>query len=122
MSVIKTHKGAELNLEHYKGKSIVDFEFEMLDDEDEALDLTVYSNIFLKIYAKRGGTEIDSFDYNSGLTVVSNIISWDVDKVRMDLYRIGLTYYHHCYGVLDIAGNELVSREDLLFYGNSPVR
>lgn len=114
---IKTHIGAELDLEHYKGKSISDFEFEMLDDNNVALDLTVYSKIVLELYSKRGGTLIKSFDTNSnGLSKSVNIISWDAVKTWVDSTYIGLTYYHHCYGVL--SSN---SEEDLLFYGNSEV-
>lgn len=117
MSAIKTYKGAELDLEHYKGKSIVDFEFEMLDDQDEPLDLSIYSGILLKIYAKRNGTEIDSFSIGAGLSVTDNFITWDATKVEMNLYRVGLVYYHHCYGVLTSDGEE-----DLFFYGNSPIK
>lgn len=113
---IKTHKGAELNLEHYKGVSVVDFVFELLDDESAALDLTVYSNIKLVLFHKRNGTEVDSFDYNSGLTVTDNLVTWNQSITRSGLYRIGLTYYHHCYGVLD------GGQHDLLFYGNSEIR
>lgn len=113
---IKTHKGAELNLEHYKGKSIVDFEFELLDDNSDPLDLTVYDRIVLETFHKRGGTLIDTFDNNSGLTILQNYVTWNASQMRMEMYRSGLTYYHHAYGILD------GGQTDLLFYGNSDIR
>lgn len=112
--MIATHKGARLDLQHYKGESIVDFEFEMFDDDSVALNLTVYTTIKIEMFSKRGGTLIDAWDNNSGVTITSNVINWDSSKVRQDEYRI-LTYYHHCIGVL-VSG-----QEDVLFYGNSEI-
>ena len=112
--MIATHKGARLDLQHYKGESIVDFEFEMYDDDSVALNLDVYDRIKIEMFAKRGGTLIDTWDNNSGLTMTSNVINWDSSKVRQDEYR-RLTYYHHCIGVLESG------QEDVLFYGNSEV-
>lgn len=122
--MFKTYKGGELHLEHYKGKSIVELEFEMLDDDDEALDLTRYSEIVLEIYSKRGGTLIDSWDLTDGLSVDDNFISWDASLTEMDEFRIGLTYYHHCYGVVTDQGSPVdanAGQEELLFFGNSPI-
>lgn len=112
--MIATHKGARLDLQHYKGESIVDFEFEMFDDDSVALDLTVYTLIKIQLFAKRGGTLIDTWDNNSGVTITSNVINWDATKLEMDEFR-RLTYYHHCIGV------RTNGQEDVLFYGNSEV-
>jgi hypothetical protein len=112
--MIYTYKGANLDLQHYKGKTINDFEFEMFDDDEVALDLTVYETIKIQMFAKRNGTLIDTWDNNSGVTITSNTINWDATKLEMDTYRL-LTYYHHCIGVL------ASGQEDLLFYGNSEV-
>jgi hypothetical protein len=112
--MIATHKGARLDLQHYKGESIVDFEFEMFDDDSVALNLDVYDQIKIEMFAKRGGTLIDTWDNNSGLTMTSNVINWDATKLEMDVFR-KLTYYHHCIGVL------ASGQEDVLFYGNSEV-
>lgn len=124
MSVIKTHKGAELNLQHYKGKSVVDFEFEMLDDDANALDLSIYSEIHLNVYAKRGGTLMSEFDLTDGLTVSDNIITWNAPKTWLDDYHVGIVYFHHCYGVIseDLSpSSPNAGQEDLLFYNNSEV-
>jgi hypothetical protein len=112
--MIATHKGARLDLQHYKGESIQDFEFEMCDDSGVALNLGIYTNIKIQIFAKRGGTLIRTWDNNSGLTITLNVINWDATKIQMDEYR-RLTYYHHCIGVLS------TGQEDVLFYGNSEV-
>lgn len=113
-----------MNLKHYKGKSIVDFEFEMLDDDGDALDLSIYSEIYLKVYTKRGGTELSSFDLTDGLSVFDNVITWNAAKNWTDDYHIGLTYFHHCYGVISeflSPANANAGEEDVLFYNNSEV-
>lgn len=116
MNVLKTIKGDELNLRHYKGKSVVDYWFDMLEDDGTEVDLSVYSNIKLEVFAKRGGTLIDSFDNNSGLKITGNRINWNASKSRMDVFRSGLTYYHHMIGTLEGAD---AGQQDVLFYGNS---
>lgn len=112
--MIATHKGARLDLQHYKGESIVDFEFEICDDSSLALDLSVYTSIKIQIFAKRGGTLIRTWTNNSGISITTNVINWDATKIQMDEYR-RLTYYHHCIGVLSSG------QEDVLFYGNSEI-
>lgn len=115
--MIKTYRGAELYLQHYKGKSVVDYGFEILDVDGVALDLpSRYSLIVLEFYAKRNGTLIDTFNNNSGLTYTTNTITWNASKVRMDVFRL-LTYYHHCYGVIKTAAN--LGQHDVLFFGPS---
>jgi len=112
--MIATHKGARLDLQHYKGESIVDFEFQMFDDDSVALNLDVYTLIKIQLFAKRGGTLIRTWDNNSGVTITSSTINWDATKMQMDEFR-RLEYYHHCIGVL------ASGQEDVLFYGTSEI-
>lgn len=119
MSVVKTYKGGELNLKHYKGKSIVDYYFDIEEDDGSESDLTVYNLIVLEIFAKRGGTLIETFDNNSGLTIEGNRVTWNASKAIMDQFRKGLVYYHHTYGV--IASGVNAGQQDVLFFGNSEI-
>ena len=113
MSALKTYKGSMLNLENYKGESVIDYYFDILEDDDSASDLTVYESITLSIFAKRGGTLIDLFDNNSGLTIAGNRVTWNASKARMDQFQ-RLVYYPHIVGKRKTGG-----QEDVLFYGNS---
>ncbi len=113
MSAIKTYKGGELNLKHYQGQSIVDYWFDMIEDDDSDSDLSVYSEIQFQLFAKRNGTLIRSVDNNSGLTITGSRVNMDIVKVYMSLFRSGLTYYHHMIGVM------ADGQTDVLFFGNS---
>lgn len=117
--MLKTYKGRELNLKHYKGKSIVDYWFDIEEDDDTESDLTIYSLIVLEIFAKRGGTLIETFNNNSGLTIEANRVTWNASKTIMDQFRKGLVYYHHMYGVIESGENE--GQQDVLFFGNSEI-
>lgn len=116
MSVIKLHKGAELILQDYVGTSIEGFAVELLDDDCGEMDVSVYDNFIWTVFAKRGGTVIDTMDLNSGVTLNANTITIDRSKIYSFL-RKGLTYYHHLIGVRKLVGDELTKEEDVLWYG-----
>jgi hypothetical protein len=117
VSVHKTYIGSELAMEIYKGKSIVDDYFDLTEDDGTDSDLTIYNLIVLEIFAKRGGTLIDTFNNNSGLTIEGNRVTWNASKSRMDLYLKGFVYYHHMYGV--IASGSNAGQQNVLFFGPS---
>lgn len=119
MSALKTYIGGELNLRHYKGKSIVNYWFDIEEDDGSESDLTIYNRIVLELYAKRGGTLIETFDNNSGLTIEGNRVIWNSSKSRMDQFRKGLVYYHHMYGVIAAGAN--AGQQNVLFFGNSEI-
>lgn len=119
VSALKTYIGSELNLKHYKGKSIVDYWFDITEDDGTDSDLSIYSVIRLEIFAKRGGTLIDTFDNNSGLTIEGNRVTWNASKARMDVYLKSLVYYHHMYGVIESGAN--AGQQNVLFFGNSEI-
>lgn len=106
-------------MRHYKGKSIVNDYFDLFEDDDTDSDLTIYNRIVLEIFAKRGGTLIDTFDNNSGLTIEGSRVTWNASKARMDQYLRGLVYYHHMYGVIATGAN--AGQQDVLFFGNSEI-
>lgn len=104
-------------LEDYVGTSIVDFAVELENDDCSDMDLTVYSNFHWEIFAKRGGTLIQSWDLNSGVTVLSNVITLNRSRLYGSEIRKGLTYYHHVIGVRKLEGNELTQEDEVLLYG-----
>lgn len=113
MTSFKTYKGKRLDIQHYIGKSIIEFEFQIFDYNDNEVDLSLYSDIQIRMFQKKHGTLIHTSDLDSGITLGSpdyNIF-WSV--LRADLNLIEKPYYHECVGVLDDG------EEDLLFHGIS---
>lgn len=123
MSALKTHKGAELSLEIYKGKSVVDYWFDLFEDDDSDMDLSNYEDIIMTFYSKRGGTVIATFDLDEGLSVSGNRISWNASFDDMDLFRLSLTYYHECHGVIGTTQSPAIDdgQKEVLFYGPATV-
>lgn len=109
---IKTHKGAEMPLEMYVDTSIVNFAVELEEDDCSDMDLTIYNNFTWSFLAKRGGTEIDSFDLNSGVTRLSNVLTLNQSVAQSMLYRKGLTYFHNL-----IATRSSDGQTEVLLYG-----
>lgn len=108
MSVYRTYKGGRLDLQHYKGKSIVNYEFTVLC-EDETLFFDDYSQIELRMFQKRHGTPV--FDTILDVSSPSNALIWNQDKISMDLLQ--KQYYHECVGIYPDG------QEDILFHGVS---
>jgi hypothetical protein len=115
MSVFKTYKGARIDLQHYKGKSIEGYEFEVFDNDDTAFDLSAYDDIIIKIFEKRHGTELLEFSEGNGDverdSPAGNSITWHASMTSMDLFP--KFYYHECYGVID----ESPEVNELIFHG-----
>lgn len=116
MFAVKTFKGAELNLELYKDSTVRSYEMEMLEDDCSAMDLTIYEDIQIKIYSKRGGTVLLEYALGDGIEFNSpedNFIYWTAGDFE-DLPR--LEYYIDCKGILSNG------QKDLLFYGISDLK
>jgi hypothetical protein len=110
--VFKTYKGSRLDLQHYKGKDIINYEFEILNDDGTAYDLSIYDDIIIKFFEKRHGTLLEFWDLTDGINLASpvdNFIDW---TANID-YRPKF-YYHECYGTIG-------TQEELLFHGVSEV-
>lgn len=114
--MFKTYKGARLDLQHYKGKTISGYEIEVLNDDNTEFDLSIYDDIVLKVFQKIHGTEILSYDLTDGIVLnspVDNIITWVAPMAGLNIRP--KFYYHECYGVFDDG------EEELIFHGVSQV-
>lgn len=113
--IFRTYKGKRLDLQHYKSMSIVEYEFQIFDYDDNEVDLSLYENIELNVYQKKHGTLVNSYDLSDGLSLGSPDynIYWDASIEDMNL--IQKPYYHECIGVLSDG------RTDLLFHGISEI-
>jgi len=117
VSAFKTYKGGRLDLEHYKGKTIQFYAIDIFNSDNSEANLTDYSDIRIKIFQKKHGTQVLYFDFQSGVLTDSpanNTIYWNATKEQMDI-RPKL-YWHECYGI-----RNTTTREELLFEGVSEV-
>ncbi len=116
MFAVRTFKGVELNLELYKGSTVRSYEMELLEDDCSAMDLSIYDQIEIKIYSKRGGTVLEEYSIGNGIEFNSpedNFIYWTAGDFN-DLPR--LEYYIDGKGIL------ASGQKDLLFYGISDLK
>ncbi len=114
MSAFKTYKGGRLDLEDYKGKSIVGYEVEVFNDDDTDFDLGIYDDIRERIYQKIHGTLVLAFDFQNGVSTDSpagNTIYFNHTKEEMNIRP--KFYWCECYGVI----NDNPSIEELIFQG-----
>jgi hypothetical protein len=112
MLASKTYIGERLDLEHYKGYSIIDYMVTITDDDDAAYPLQDFASIHFDLFAKQYGKLLDSVD----VAVPSdNILILDVTDTVMDKRKS--LYYHECYGMTD----ESPSVKVLLFHGVSEI-
>jgi len=104
----KTYKGSRLNLEIYQGKSSIDYEIEVLNDDGSNFDLTVYSSILARVFYRKGGDLILS----PTISNTGNVLYLDVLKAQSAALQTR-EYYYQIYGVLVSPVNE----EELITYG-----
>jgi len=108
MTVYRTYKGGRLDLQHYKGKSIVNYEFTVTCPEG-LVYFDDYVQIELRMFQKLHGTSV--FTTLLDVSSPADVLLWNQDKESMDLLQ--KPYYHECVGVY--ASGE----EDILFHGVS---
>lgn len=101
----KTYKGARLDLEFYQGKSTVDFEIEVLNDDLSDFDLSTYDDIDFDVHYRQHGDLIVS----PTVTTSSNFILLDVTVVQTAALQLR-EYWYMCYG-------NLGAEEELICYG-----
>ena len=104
----KTYKGTELDLEVYQGKSTIDYPIEMLNDDDTAYDLTIYSSLVCKVFYRQHGEEIVTLTVSN----TNNFIYLDATKAQTAALQ-AREYFHEIYGILVSP----VSEQELLAYG-----
>ena len=108
--VVKTYKGARLDLEFYKGKATIDFEIGVYDDLDVELDLSIYDDIVYKLFHKIHGTQVLQLVMsNGGLqfnSPMDNIIMLNLSDGETDLRP--KEYWQECYGIREDDEQELI--------------
>lgn len=104
--IYKTYKGSRLDLEIYQGKSTIDYEIEVLNDDDTEFDLSIYSSIAAKVYYRQHGELIISPTVSSS----SNVIYLDVTLAQSGALQLR-EYWIEIYGVLisPLAEQELIT-------------
>jgi hypothetical protein len=108
MSTYRTYKGARLDLEIYQGKSTIDYPIEVLNDDDSAYDMTIYSSIVAKVFYRKHGEEIDTLTITNSLNVLY------LDALKAETLALQTReYWMEIYGVLITPSGE----EDLLTFG-----
>ena len=108
MASYKTFKGSRLNLEIYQGKSSIDYEIEVLNDDSSNFDLSVYSSIVCAVYYRQHGDLIVS----PTVTSTDNVLYLDVTKAQSAALQTR-EYFYECYGILVSPLNE----QELITYG-----
>lgn len=114
MSAFKTYKGGRLDLESYKGMTIYFFAIDLFNNDGTEASLSPYQDIRIKLYQKKHGTLIASFDFQTGVSTDSpanNTIYWNATLDEMDLRP--KTYWTECHGLKNT--NPLI--KELLFNG-----
>jgi len=109
MKTFKTYRGAELNLEAYKGKSSIDYEVEVTYDDGSPYDLTIYSSIVCKVFYRKGFTEILS----PTVTTSENVVVLNLTVAQTNALQ-QREYYYEIYGVS-------VSEQELITFGTFKV-
>lgn len=104
----KTFKGSRLNLEIYQGKSSIDYEIEVLNDDGSDFDLTVYSSVVFSVYYRQHGDLIVS----PTITSSGNVLYLDVTLAQSAALQTR-EYFYECYGVLVSP----LSEQELITYG-----
>lgn len=99
---MKTYKGTNLDLEFYQGRSTIDYEIEVLNDDGTAFDLTVYSSIVAKVYYRKHGEEI----LTPTVTNSANVLMLDLTKTQTTALQ-AREYWYEIYGVIS-SENELI--------------
>lgn len=105
MKTYKTYRGAELNIEAYKGKSSIDYEIEVTFDDGTPYDLTIYDPITCKVFYRKGFTEI----FSPTITTSDNVVILNLTVAQTVLLQ-QREYYYEIYGVIG-------SEQELITYG-----
>ncbi len=108
MASYKTFKGTQLNLETYQGKSSIDYEIEVLNDDGTEFDLSIYSAIVCTVYYRQHGELIIS----PSVTSVENFVLLDVTKAQSGALQTR-EYFYELHGVLIVPASE----QELITYG-----
>lgn len=106
MSVNRTYKGARLDLEVYQGKSTIDYEIQVFNDDGSEFDFSVYDSLLAKVFYRKHGELIVS----PTVSTADNIILLDTTMAQSAALQTR-EYWIEIYGVY--VSNE----EELITYG-----
>lgn len=104
----QTFKGAQLDLECYQGKSTIQYEIEVLNDDCTGYDLDIYSSVVAKVFYRKGGDVVitPTVTTNEPLLLLTLLKSQTAELQLRE-------YWLEIYGVLSSPSGE----EELLTYG-----
>lgn len=112
MLASKTYIGERLDLEHYKGYPIIDYEITVTDSDDSAYPVEDFDAIVFELFAKQYGKLLESVDVE---VPEDNVIKLNITDVVMD--KRPKLYYHECYGLTADSPAQKV----LIFHGVSEI-
>lgn len=106
MPSYQTFKGARLDLEIFQGRSTIDYEIEILNDDGTEFDFSIYSSKVFQIYYRPHGEAITTFT----VTTTENFVLFDALKAQTALLQTR-EYWYECYGVLisPLSEHELIT-------------
>ena len=107
--MIKTYRGANLDLEFYKGKATVDYAIEVWNDDDTEFDFSIYASLVCRVFYRKNGEFI--FSPTIANAPGSNIVTLGVTMVQSALLQTR-EYYVEAYGVYPTT-----AEEELITYG-----
>ena len=92
--IYNTYKGSRLDLEFYQGKSTIDYEIEVVNDDGSEFDLSIYSSVVCELRYRQHGDLIIS----PTLTTSVNFLLVDLTKAQSSALQTR-EYFYECYGV-----------------------
>lgn len=95
MATYKTYQGSRLDLEFYQGKSVIDYDIEVLTDGGSDYDLSTYESVLFDVKYRRGGEQIVSLTN----TILDNFIYVDLTLEQSESLQ-RRDYWYECYGVI----------------------
>lgn len=85
----KSYLGQRLDLEHYAGLPLNDFEIEVVDSNEDPFDFTGYSDFTFELFAKHLGKSLGTFSLNdptANIITLTGINSTEFLALRPALY------------------------------------
>jgi hypothetical protein len=102
----RTYKGARLDLEIYQGKSTIDYEISVYNDNGSEYDFSVYDSLNAKLYYRQHGELIIS------PTVTNSVNTLLLDFIKAQTAALQTREYW-----IEIYGEYVSGEQDLISYG-----
>lgn len=95
--LIKTTTGDRIDLLHYKNYAIVNFSFEIFNEDCSEYDFSRSSQILFKLFAKQNGKTLATISMNTDSPATNIIYLYDVNQIVSQ--RSPRIMWHECYSV-----------------------